>query len=117
VVKETAEGFPYRVRIVRTSDYRAIYKIGKKIYSKRFILFVRKNSVGCSRIGLTVSRKVGGAVIRNRIKRLFREIFRKSLAEIPNQLDIVVNAKSSCAGVKYIELRAEFLDIIQKLHA
>jgi ribonuclease P protein component len=116
VVKETSEEFPYQVRIVRTADYRAIYKIGRKIHSKRFILFVRKNSVGCARIGLTVSRKVGGAVIRNRVKRRFREIFRRSLSLIPNQLDIVVNAKSSCAGANYIELHTEFLDVIQKLH-
>ena len=114
MAKATAEAFPHEVRIVRSSDYQAIYKAGWKIHSRRFILFVRTNKLGRSRLGLTVSRKVGGAVIRNRIKRLFREVFRKSYSEIPNQLDIVVNAKSGCAGVSYFELRAEFLDAVQK---
>jgi ribonuclease P protein component len=113
--KSAGEKFPSQARIVRSSDYRALYKEGRKVYSRRFILFIRTNDIGRSRLGLTVSRKVGGAVIRNRIKRLFREIFRKSLDEIPNQLDILINAKSGCVGTQYIELRNEFLDVMQKL--
>jgi ribonuclease P protein component len=116
VDKAISEKFPYSVRIVRSSDYQAIYKAGRKVYSRRFILFVRKNDIGHLRLGLTVSRKVGGAVIRNRIKRLFREIFRKSFDPISSPLDIVVNAKSSCCEASYIELRDEFLDVIHKLH-
>jgi ribonuclease P protein component len=115
VDKAKGEGFPFRARIVRSSDYRAIYKAGNKIYSRNFILFIRKNDIGRSRLGLTVSRKAGGAVTRNRIKRLFREIFRKSYENIPNQLDMVINAKSSCFVVSYGELRDEFLDVVKRL--
>jgi ribonuclease P protein component len=115
VDKAIAEGFPSKVRIVRSSDYRAIYKVGRKIHSRRFILFVRNNDIGLPRLGLTVSRKVGGSVVRNRLKRLFREIFRRSFGEIPNQLDIVINVKSCCVGAGYNELRTEFLDIVQKM--
>ena len=112
--KAIGEAFPHKVRIVRSSDYRTLYKKGRKIHSHRFTLFIRNNDIGHSRMGLSVSRKVGGAVIRNRIKRLFREIFRKSSSEIPNQLDIVVNVKVGCVGVGYTELRTEFLDAMQK---
>jgi ribonuclease P protein component len=110
----TSEEFPREIRIVRTSDYKAIYKIGRKIHSKRFVLFGRINALGYARLGLTVSRKVGDAVVRNRIKRLFREIFRRSLREIPNQFDIVVNAKSGCVGASYAELHDELIDAAQK---
>jgi ribonuclease P protein component len=115
VDKAISEAFPREVRIVRSSDYRAIYQVGKKVYSDRFVIFGRENNIGHPRLGLTVSRKVGGAVVRNRIKRLFREIFRRSIGEIPNQLDIVINAKSGCAGVNYVELRAEFLSAVKKI--
>ena len=66
-------------------------------------------------MGLTVSKKIGCAVVRNRVKRLFREIFRKSSGEIPNQYDIIVNAKSGCARASYAELRDEFIASAQKL--
>ena len=113
--KATREAFPHHVRIVRSSDYRALYKTGRKIHSGRFVLFCRDNTLGHPRLGITASRKVGGAVVRNRIKRLFREIFRRSFHKIPSQLDIVVNAKPGCAGVDYDTLREEFLAALGKL--
>jgi ribonuclease P protein component len=116
VANATSEEFPHRVRIVRSTDYRILYREGRKIQSGRFVLFVRENGIGYHRLGLTVSRKVGGAVVRNRIKRLFREIFRRSSVEIPGQYDIVVNAKSGCVGASYIELHAEFLASAKKLY-
>jgi ribonuclease P protein component len=109
VDKATTEEFPHIVRIVRTSDYRALYKTGRKVHSERLVLFCRANAIGHPRLGITVSRKIGGAVVRNRVKRLFREIFRRSLSQIPNRFDIVVNAKSGCVGTSYVALRTEFL--------
>ncbi len=72
------------------------------------MLFGRENNRDHHRLGITVSRKVGGAVVRNRVKRLFREIFRKSTVDLPNHFDIVVNAKHACAGAAFRELREEF---------
>ena len=115
MVNAPAEKFPRSVRIVRSSDYQAIYKTGFKIHSPHFVLFSRGNALGYSRLGITASRKVGGAVVRNRVKRLFREIFRRSLNQIPNRFDIVVNAKSNCDGVHYEELQTEFLKTVKKL--
>jgi ribonuclease P protein component len=115
VANTTSEEFPHKVRIVRSLDYRMLYSEGRKIQSERFVLFGRENGIRHHRLGITVSRKVGGAVVRNRIKRLFREIFRRSCVEIPNQYDIVVNAKSGCVGASFVELRAEFISSAQRL--
>jgi ribonuclease P protein component len=115
VVKENSEEFQHEVRIVRSSDYKRLYKEGRKVYSEKFVLFGRENGISHHRLGITVSRKVGGAVVRNRVKRLFREIFRKSCREIPNRLDIVVNAKTGCADALYPELREEFLTAVRKI--
>ena len=109
MAKRTVEGFPWHYRIVRSSDYKSIYNTGRKLNSANFVLFGRENGLDHHRLGVTVSRKVGGAVVRNRMKRLFREIFRKTSNEIPHHFDFVVNAKRGCAAISYSKLRGEFL--------
>jgi ribonuclease P protein component len=115
VDKEKNEEFRHEIRIVRSADYKRLYKEGRKIYSGKFVLFGKENGSDKHRLGITVSRKIGCAVVRNRVKRLFREIFRKSYGEIPNRLDIIVNAKAGCAGALYVELRDEFLAAVRKV--
>jgi ribonuclease P protein component len=115
VAKASSEENPHKVRIVRSSDYRMMYKAGNKAHSERFVLFWKKNGIGHHRLGITVSRKVGNSVIRNRIKRLFREIFRKTFRRIPGQFDLVINVKQNCDGAKYDELHAELLNAIQRI--
>ncbi len=112
--KRCSERFPKRLRIFGSSDYRAIYGEGRKIQSQRFVLFVRRNDLGHPRLGITVSRKVGKAVVRNRIKRLFREVFRRAQTEVPNSLDVVVNARQGCAGACYDSLRNEFIAAVRR---
>jgi ribonuclease P protein component len=109
VDRKAREGFPKRHRIMRGSEYRVIYNTGRKLQSERFVLFCRENDLPHHRLGITVTRKVGSSVVRNRIKRLFREVFRRSSGEIPNHYDLVFNAKSTCASANYWELREEFL--------
>ncbi len=109
------ERFPRRHRIVKSVEFRSIYNTGRKLDAGAFVLFGRSNRLGCHRLGLTVSRKVGGAVVRNRIKRLFREIFRRIADEIPCHCDLVVNAKRGCASASYEALRADFISAVRKI--
>ena len=115
MAKGISERFPHSHRIVRSVDYKDIYEAGNKIHSEKFVLFGRENSLGHARLGITVSRKIGCASKRNRIKRLFREIFRRSSAEIPNNIDVVVNAKSGCAEAGFVELREEFIATARRM--
>lgn len=115
MAKRISESFPHSHRIVRSVDYRMIYKVGKRVHSDRFVLFARENAIGHARLGITVSRKIGCAIIRNRTKRLLKEIFRRSSAEIPDNLDLVVNAKSGCVGAGFLELREEFIAAARRI--
>ena len=112
--RKVSERFPHSYRIVRSVEYRAMYDNGEKIHSENFVLFYRPNEIGHPRLGITVSRKIGCATVRNRAKRLFREIFRRSLNDIPENLDIVINAKSGCAGRGYQDLCYEFIGAATK---
>jgi ribonuclease P protein component len=115
VDKKADERFPWQHRILKSADYRSLYNGGRRLDAGKFVLFGRANELGHHRLGLTVSRKVGGAVIRNRIKRLFREIFRRSSAEIPSHYDLVVNARRVCATVSYAVLREDFLSAAKRM--
>ena len=100
---------------MRSADFRTIYGVGLKIHSERLVLFGKVNCLGHHRLGITVSRKVGSAVVRNRFKRLVREIFRKSVAATPNTIDLVVNAKREAAQAGYSDLREELLSALERL--
>jgi ribonuclease P protein component len=77
-------------RIRKRKDYLNIYQQGVRSYSLHFTAIVRQNPSGLTRLGLTVSKKVGNAVKRNRMKRLVREFFRLNKARLSASQDIVI---------------------------
>jgi ribonuclease P protein component len=97
VVRKADERFPWRQRIVKSSDFRSLYGTGRRLDAGKFVLFGRPNDLGFHRLGLTVSRKIGGAVLRNRWKRLLREAFRLTRERLPTGLDMVVIPRSAAA--------------------
>jgi ribonuclease P protein component len=102
------ERFRPRDRIRKRSEYKAIYDRGQRIPSSNFVLFVMRNGTGRPRLGITVTRRVGGAVKRNRAKRLIREIFRRHKSEL-GDVDIVVNGRPGLPEAEYRRLESEFL--------
>lgn len=83
--------------------------------SSSFTLFGLSNTAGTCRLGITVTRKVGGAVRRNRIKRRFREIFRRNRTALAPDLDLVVNAHRTIDPDNDVRLEAEFLRAFGRL--
>jgi ribonuclease P protein component len=82
------------------------------VVTRHFVLLVASQPLlpvtDAPRIGLIVSRKVGGAVARNRVKRLCRECFRLSPGFLPNGIDLVVVARGGAESMKLQEVRAEW---------
>ena len=66
-------------------------------------------------MGLSVSRRVGDAVIRNTVRRRLREIFYSTLSDIPGSLDLVVSAQPAAAEASFRELKEEFVRSLRKL--
>ncbi|MDR1125552.1 MAG: ribonuclease P protein component [Deltaproteobacteria bacterium] len=85
--------FSKQYRLLKRSDFSRCYSDGKRHFTSHFIIFVLPTAAETWRFGLAVSRKVGGAVQRNRIKRLLREFFRLHRAIIPAGHDFAVVCK------------------------
>lgn len=88
------EGFPPGCRLRRTEDFNAVFKKGRRTSREMFWVHLRVSHGGFPRLGIVASRKTGGAVLRNRFKRLIREAFRKIRKELLS-VDLVVVAKDS----------------------
>jgi ribonuclease P protein component len=102
------EGLPRGRRLRRRREYLRIYDAGKRLAGRLLVLFVSPGDGSAPRLGITVTRKAGGAVVRNRLKRRVREAFRRAAAarELP-PLDIVVNVSPRASAAPYAELRGE----------
>jgi ribonuclease P protein component len=83
-----------RGRLSRSAEFERVYRQGKSVSDRHLVLYAFPNdSVERPRLGLSVSRKVGGAVERNRVKRLLREAFAELEADLPDGHDLVVVAR------------------------
>jgi ribonuclease P protein component len=89
----TDQRFPKSVRLRRQSEFDRVYDGNVFAADDVLVIRARRNQRNVSRLGLSVSRKVGNAVVRNRWKRLIREAFRKQRLELPGGMDLVVRPK------------------------
>ena len=106
----TSFGFPKSARILRTSDFRKAYSQGSRIsgpYFAAFCLRIPRGEEEGPRLGFTVPRAFGKAVMRNRAKRRLREALRVRLNEIGPQWDIVINPRRAALEAPVEELRRE----------
>lgn len=78
-------------------------------------MYGRPNSVGHCRLGLTVTRKVGGAVRRNRVKRRLRDVFRRNQKRLDVALDLVINGRAAVLERKAKQLERDFLQCFDQL--
>ena len=105
--------FPREARLVRRGEFDAVYRAGRRRTSSHFTVFFRANALPQSRFGVSIKRALGGAVVRNRIRRRLREIVRCHRREIPAGWDIVIHPKSAVARAPFAALRADLLELLQ----
>ncbi|HMD08096.1 MAG TPA: ribonuclease P protein component [Candidatus Acidoferrum sp.] len=105
--------FPREARLVRRGDFDAVYRAGKRRSSFHFTAFFRANQLPVSRFGFSIKKALGGAVVRNRIRRRIREIVRCQRMEIPAGWDIVIHPKSSVARAEFVALTSDLVRLMK----
>jgi ribonuclease P protein component len=102
-----AFGYTKADRIRNSADYRKLSENGNRWHGRHFIIIYKKNQQSKSRLGITVSKKVGKAVTRNRIKRIIREYYRLNRNLLPIKLDTNVIARRSSGTIGAAAIREQ----------
>ena len=88
-------------RIRRRREFQRVQSKGKRVHTRHFVMLVGPSPEPAGRVGITVTKKVGNAVARNRVKRRVREVFRRFRALFPPGIDVVFIAKQGAPNVSF----------------
>ena len=103
-------------RILKRSEYLTISREGKKIHSRYFLALYKTGLTHQNRIGITVTKKVGNAVIRNQIKRYVREFYRLNQWCLQGVWDSNIIAKKQAAGIKSEEVFSDLQKLFKAIN-
>jgi ribonuclease P protein component len=99
-------------RVRRRVEFQQIYKGGTRVSGRYYTLFIQPNRLAVARLGVAATRKLGGAVVRNRAKRLVREVFRRS--GIAPGFDIIVVPRREFLGVSFAVLENDYRSSVER---
>ena len=114
--------FPKSARILRSADFRIVYDQGLRVSNPLLAAFCLARADGAipghklpirgPRLGVTATRALGGAVVRNRIKRRLREAFRMHRSGLAPRWDIVINPRRAAIGASFAEIEQALMKVI-----
>jgi len=96
------------VTIKKNHEFRRMYSKGRSAVTPYLVVYCRPSRLDHNRLGVTVSTKLGGAVVRNRARRRLRELFRLAQPRMKQGYDVVLVARSRSVGAPYQKLSAAF---------
>lgn len=105
----------YTVSLKKNRDFRRVYSRGKSAVNRTLVLYKKPNGLAANRLGITVASKVGGAVVRNRVRRRIKEAYRTSEQVFLKGFDLVVVARVRAADADYKEIHSALFYLSGKL--
>ena len=105
----------FRSTLKKNYEFKRLYNKGKTAVTPYMVVYALKNHKGIRRVGYTVSTKLGKAVVRNRIRRRLREIYRLNSDKLKTIVDIVIVARSRCIEAEYSKMENAFLHACAEL--
>ncbi|GGE06137.1 ribonuclease P protein component [Marinithermofilum abyssi] len=102
-------------RLKRRNDFRRAFRTGSSAANRQFVVYRSpRREKGPVRVGISVSRKVGNAVTRNRIKRLVKEVVRQWVDDLPANTDLIIIARNPAAEMDYHQIQSSLRHVFHR---
>jgi ribonuclease P protein component len=118
VQRPRPEALPKQKRLAKRREFVRVYESGRKLFSRYTVVFFAANDQPHSRIGITATKKLGKANVRNRLKRWTRETYRRQREPLgldARSLDIVVNVKPNAAASSFDEYSRDLARLLERV--
>jgi ribonuclease P protein component len=104
-----------KYRLAKREDFNKVYRYGKSVANHQFVLYyLPQPKLEHFRLGVSVSKKIGNAVVRNRLRRMMKEIIRLNEQQLASQYDYVLIARKPCAEMEYQAMEKSILHVLRK---
>lgn len=104
-----------KLRLRNRADFSRVYRYGKSFANRQLVVYwSNKSNLDRFRLGVSASKKIGNAVVRNRMRRMLKEIVRLHETEIRDQVDIIIIVRNGAVGMEYKELEKSVLHVLRK---
>jgi len=113
-----SEALSKEKRLAKRREFLRVYETGRKLFSRYSVLFVAPNGLPHSRIGITATKKLGKANVRNRLKRWTREVYRRQREPLgldPRSVDVVINVKPNAAQASFHDFSQDLGRALQRV--
>lgn len=113
-----SESLPKRKRLAKRREFLRVYDTGRKVFSRYCVLFFADNGLPYSRIGITATKKLGKANVRNKLKRWTREVYRRQREPLgldERALDFVVNVKPNASAAEFRDYSNDLQRALRKV--
>ena len=112
-----SQALPREKRLAKRREFLRVYEEGRKLFARYVVLFYAANELPFSRLGVTATRKIGKATIRNRMKRWTREVYRREREPLhldSRPVDFVVNVKPNAADATYRQYADDLTRVLRR---
>jgi ribonuclease P protein component len=119
-VQSRSEALPKEKRLAKRREFLRVYETGRKLFTRYCVVFFAANELPFSRMGVTATKKLGKANVRNRLKRWTREVYRRLRGPLEfdqKALDLVINVKPNAADADYRDYSSDLERSLRKIAA
>lgn len=104
-----------KLRLRKREDFNVVYRYGRSFANSQFVVYWRRRSQrGSFRMGVSASSKLGGAVVRNRLRRMVKEIIRLNAVKLLEDTDLILIVRKPALTLPYKEMEGSILHVLRK---